>query len=278
MRYVYLTMILLSPLFIFSASAGQSDPNNPSAEPNSINDYFPREIVTGPKAWALACCALLIEYNQGWHDTLAIQPQNPSTIQSQKDGLKKWWEIKNRADLLENLKWLESGGHRANFEKLGRWLHTIPFSGYFKMLEETTDKERLYELQIAYEYYPRLGKKSIIGWDFARAIYLCRAGYECGYISENEAWSRIIRYARYLQQTFDSWEDLGKNYIIGRKFWSYGHTLKTGQEFDDSFIVLTETPSSPWNTLPWNMNLSSDPNIAADKNKFSADPNTRDKS
>jgi hypothetical protein len=261
MKSACTAIILLSPLSMFTIFAEQNaapaDPNTSIAESNKMceTDYFPRNIVTGPKAWAVACCALLVEYNRGWHDILPTQPIKPSSVQSLKRSLDKWWGINNKADLMRNLYLLEIGGHRAHFQKLGRQLQNLNADEFSQLLQKTKDQEHLNELCIAREYYPKFGKKSLVGWDFERAIYLCRAGYECGYISENEAWYRIMNYAQYLQQTFDSWEDLGRNYIIGRKFWSYKYTLDSGQYFDDTFILLTEAPSSPWNTLDWNMDL-----------------------
>jgi hypothetical protein len=261
MKLAFLIIIVLSSLVTFPIFAGQSaaaaDSNVPAAEPNNASekDFFPRKIITGPKAWAVACCALLVEYNNGWHDTLATELPTPSSVQSHKDSLKEWWGIESKADLLESLNWLESGGHRELFERLGWQIHNRSFLSFFLTYLTTTNKETRNKLRMAYQYYDVVGKKSLIGWDLERAIYLCRVGYECGYISEDEAWEHIMNYARYLQQTFDSWEDLGRNYIIGRNFWSYEETLKSGEGIDDAFMVLIEMPSSPWNTLPWNMNL-----------------------
>ena len=264
MKLALLAIIASSSLVLFPAFGGQSpapaDSNVPAAEPNNTSekDFFPRKIVTGPKAWAVACSAVLVENNHGWHDTLATELPSPLSIQSQKKLLKDWWGIESKADLLESLDRLESGGHRKLFERIGWQVHNRSFLSFFLSYQITADKEASNKLLMAYCYYPAVGEKSLIGWDFARAIYLCRVSYECGYISEDEAWEHIMSYAVYLQQTFDSWEDLGKNYIIGRKFWSYGETLKSGEDIDDAFMVLTEMTSSPWNTLPWNMNLGQD--------------------
>ena len=79
------------------------------------------------------------------------------------------------------------------------------------------------------------------------------------YLGEEEAWERIMPVARMLQKTFDSWEDLGRNYIIGRQFWSYEETQKNGYVFVDAYQRLLDMPSSPWNKYPWNMNMSYSP-------------------
>jgi hypothetical protein len=250
-------LLFLPVLCVFAGKAQPLADNLTVSQPNlSEKDYFPHKVVTGPKAWGVACSALLVEYNWGWHDSLTTRPR--ALVGQLKETLKESWDIENNADLMRNLYWLESRGHRASFQKLGREIQKLSFDEFAKMLKNTTDKDRFNELQVAREYYPKLGKKSLVGWDFARAIFLCRTGYECGYISENEAWYRIMNYAQYLQQTFDSWEDLGRNYIIGRKFWSYQRTQASGGDFEDAFKILTETPSSPWKKLDWNMDLLND--------------------
>jgi hypothetical protein len=77
-----------------------------------------------------------------------------------------------------------------------------------------------------------------------------------GYLTEDEAWDRIMPAAALLQKTFDSWKDFGENYLIGRQFWSYEQTKKEGQVFRDIYRKLLANSSSPWNRNPWDMELS----------------------
>ena len=62
--------------------------------------------------------------------------------------------------------------------------------------------------------------------------------------------------ARFIQNKFDSWEDLGQNYLIGRQYWSHEDTKLWGYQFEDAYLRLFDMPSSPWNKLPWNMDLT----------------------
>jgi len=117
-------------------------------------------------------------------------------------------------------------------------------------------KAILEEIKIAKRYYKELGEKSLLGWDYSRYICLCRWGYMVGYISEDEAWEKIMPVAKMLQKKFDSWEYLGRNYLIGRQFWSYKHTKESGYLFDDAYFRLLDMPSSPWNKYPWDMDLT----------------------
>jgi hypothetical protein len=75
--------------------------------------------------------------------------------------------------------------------------------------------------------------------------------------------------AQKLQNTFDSWEDIGCNYLIGRQYWSYKESMEDGNRCEDAVQRLVDIPSSPWNKYPWKMDLglSKDVNDANQINK-----------
>ncbi len=75
-------------------------------------------------------------------------------------------------------------------------------------------------------------------------------------------------FAQMLQNKFDSWEDLGRNYLIGRQFWSYEKTKEEGHLFEDAYQRLLDMKSSPWNKYPWDMDLT-DTKEVGDANKVS---------
>ena len=58
-----------------------------------------------------------------------------------------------------------------------------------------------------------------------------------------------------IQSTFSSWQDLGENYLIGREFWSYAKTLENGNLMWAAYDRLLANPESPWNRIPWDLNL-----------------------
>ena len=61
-----------------------------------------------------------------------------------------------------------------------------------------------------------------------------------------------------MQEKFDSWEDLGRNYLIGRQYWSFEATQKDGWMYEDAVQRLLDMQSSPWNRYPWKMALKED--------------------
>jgi hypothetical protein len=229
------------------------------------------KVVSGPKGWALGCCAVLMERNYSRHDTLEVKPINESVVHSIRGLLDEWWGIRNKKDLLESLQSLETRGHRSSFDRTAAQIVALSDEQYKAITEPVKDdKEKLQELEVARKYAARLAGKSILGWDYARYIAVCRWGYTVGLFSEEEAWDKIMPIAKKLQGRFTSWEDLGCNYLIGRQFWSYKETIKNGALYEDAYQRLTDMPSSPWNKYPWNMNLDSDEDAndanEADKN------------
>ncbi len=209
------------------------------------------------KGWALGCGAVLIEYGHERHDMLSGGIVSEKDVEELRESTRQWWDVDDRDSLLETLQSLEKGGHAKKFERIGRYVDGLGEEKFKKLLDESkNDPDKLQEITIAKKYYRQLGQKSLRGWDLSRYICLCKWGYVLGYISEEEAWQKIIPVAKLLQSKFDSWEDLGQNYIIGRQFWSYEQTQKDGWMTEDAFHRLLDEQSSPWNRYPWNMDLT----------------------
>src|SRR5947208_742465 len=120
------------------------------------------------KQWALATTAIRTSQNGDRHDILGGQEKTAASVLSAKELLHGWWSVDSREDLFRALDSLAREGHRARFEK------------------------------DAAAHYPKLGKKSLLGWDYARYIALCRWGFLVGYLSEQEAWDKIMPVARLL--------------------------------------------------------------------------------
>jgi hypothetical protein len=214
----------------------------------------PKEIVVEPgtpKAWALLACSVLFERNGYRHDTLGAGPATKENVVKVRKLLDEWWEVKSAKDLASTLTWLDKEGHRADFEKFGRQLGKLSARELEKKLDAAKDDDDRASMKFAAENWPRTGKKSILGWDLGRYVGLCRWGYAAGYLTEDEAWQRIMPVAERLQKTFTSWEDLAENFCLGREFWKPGDnedTLKASEK-------LSKDEKSPWKTTPWALDL-----------------------
>jgi hypothetical protein len=209
-----------------------------------------------PQAWALATTAIPYELSGYRHDLLGGAVALPDSAASARQALSQWWGVSNRDQLLEMLSWLQFEGHRTDFENLGLQVDAMN-ADQFKAKEAALlgDPEQLHSLEVVRQYHRTLGQPGILAWDLIRYIALCRSGYLSGYMSQTEAWGRIMPAARRLQETFGSWEALEKDYMIGREFWSLEQTEINGARYRSVFDRFVEDPNSPWNTNPWPMEL-----------------------
>ncbi len=213
---------------------------------------------------------MLASRNHMRFDSLAGCEINKFTIKSWKNLLQNAWDVNSRESLIEELEWLSKEGHSANFDELAeiiKYIERVPGPTQFRLVYEeaikSSEKFRAKAAVVA-KYAEFLDEKSLNGWDATRYICLCRWGFICGYLTEDETWEKIMSAARFLQRTFDSWEDLGTNYIIGREFWS----PKNDERYlvNDTYMRLLEMPASPWKELPWNLPLGEDTDEDNDKN------------
>ncbi|MCK9555757.1 DUF1266 domain-containing protein [bacterium] len=232
-------------------------PALPQEESSHTEVVFEQKPVSGAKAWALAASAVLTEVNGRSHVLLGTRKATEKNIEKQRKAIDEWWDIKTKKDLIGSLRWIKEGGHRKGFEKMGAYISSLNFAQYNQLLaQEGTNPESKNKINIVSKYYKKLGDKSLLGWDYSRYISLCRWGYLTGLLSEEETWQLIMPVVRMLQKRFDSWKDLGENYLIGRQYWSYSQTQKNGDEYEEAYQKLLNDPRSPWNTLPWDMNLN----------------------
>jgi hypothetical protein len=151
---------------------------------------------------------------------------------------------------------LDEEGHRQAFAVVGERVSRLSAEEFQATLAAPGMNGNLaHSLLVARDNYEKLGHRSLIGWDYSRYISLCRWGYLVGSLTEEEAWQRVMHAAQIIQGTFASWRELGENYLIGRDFWSYEATRRDGQIMRATCQELLRKPQSPWNQIPWNLDL-----------------------
>jgi hypothetical protein len=249
-------LVLVLGGFASSTSNSRTETGNRTYEKTPARTNNTQSEIALQHAWALGCAAVLTERNCDPHNMLGTSYKSPKSIEDHRSFLVDTWDIKNRDNLLESLLWIDNGGNRKEFKRWGEKVQSLRNEEYDKLLtEHQGDDKTLNRIKVAAAYYTALGDKSLLGWDYSRYICLCRWGYMAEYLSEEEAWQKIMPVAKLLQNTFDSWQDLGQNYLIGRLFWSYEETKQGGYNYEDAYMRLLDMPSSPWNRLPWDMDL-----------------------
>jgi hypothetical protein len=119
-----------------------------------------------PQAWALATSAMLAERNHERHDLLGGRTTTGENVTIVKKILSEWWGVENREDLLKVLQWLEYGGHRADFERLGAYLVSLDEQQLAELLAKVKqDAQARHQVEIVRKHYAKLGRKSLLGWD-----------------------------------------------------------------------------------------------------------------
>jgi len=259
-------IIILAVTLFAAGCTKQATPEARSNQDSPITSNSYGLPTDDQKLWALATCAVLTESNQGRHDLLGGCEHTPENAELEQRSLAKWWGITNRASFLAILDWIEKGGHRQQFERTaGRLSLATPEQIAKIRTQVSSDPETSNAVEIAMEYKDEFGAKSITAWDFDRYIALCGFAYIAGYISEDEAWQKIMPAARLLQKTFASWKELGKNHVVGREYWSLEETQRKGAVTRQCYEKLLVDPSSPWVRLKWDMDLTPSSEAKAQK-------------
>ena len=122
-------------------------------------------------------------------------------------------------------------------------------------LEEYTNniKESLDELAdysfMKLKQLDDLLSKNIIAWDMGRLVLVTRCCYECGYLNEVEAWKFLDQAYQISIDPYDSWQEFGAGYALGRAMWSGNNLTLTG--ILEITKGLLEDENSPWRQYPF---------------------------
>jgi Protein of unknown function (DUF1266) len=216
----------------------------------------PLTLTRAQMSWGLAASALLTEHNRGRHDTLSGIAATAQSASDQRGILARWWDVTDRDSLLGVLASLDARGHRQEFADLGEKVVQLSTEDFEALLSNPDlSRDGAQRVSAARKYFRQLGARSLVGWDYARYVSLCRWGYTAGYLNEGEAWQGIMHAAGILRRTFGSWRELGENYLIGREFWSPEETRRVGDDYRAAFEQLLSDPASPWNRIPWSLEI-----------------------
>ncbi|HEX2734310.1 MAG TPA: DUF1266 domain-containing protein [Polyangiaceae bacterium] len=59
------------------------------------------------------------------------------------------------------------------------------------------------------------GTGGTVGYDLYRAVFMARAGFGAGMLSEAESWDAAFKVIRKLQSTYPSWNEYGRDFLAG---------------------------------------------------------------
>jgi hypothetical protein len=211
---------------------------------------------------ALAFGAILDSQNGEAHSRLVRQADPAERLKREADTkelIASSWGIHNRDELLDTLAKLQSGkfGQRGGFWEIRQRLLEGRMENYLRVITALSSEN--YDGASAFIVATHLGPihrnaLPITAWDFGRYINVCRWGVECEWITEQEAWDRILPAARLLQASYSSWEEFAADYLLGRNFWN-PQTAADNDTIRYTVALLRLPPSGLWSTIDWNESL-----------------------
>lgn len=225
--------------------------------------------LTKGQQWGLACSAILFMHNQRDFSTLAGQPlTGESTAQAKVFLSSNGWAISDREKFLRQYDRLLREGFREDYEAQKCAIENLrkeELIEYKQKLAKEQSTVQLDRLKVVEEVKDELKPLGILGFDLSRAVNICRMSYAADIIEEDEAWARILYVSQLIQKRYPSWNEFGKNYLYGRRYWSKKETENTGKDFELVYDCLTNFPNSIYKQCPWDTPLRQEFNDAVQR-------------
>jgi hypothetical protein len=186
------------------------------------------------------------------------------------DTIKNQWDVYDHDSAIHTLDWLKNEGHRDIYIAVKQITETTEWylaedsirTGLPLMINIDTSDEEAAEgvMRRALSFYDnmkqiiRINKNSdegplsypetISSWDYGRLVNMSCWSYECGYITEDEAWSYINFALEQVKKDYRSWSEYAETYLFGRKVWNIDDELYDSME--EIVHLLLNADNSPW--------------------------------
>ena len=206
--------------------------------------------------WINATHAVITNLN-GWDYTLFGGMEATEANQEMMiPFLDEWWGVTDHDSAKENIDWLLTEGHRADFVE---FMQILDEDGWADYSEEATaamlgaileDEDAGQFLAHSYADYLTYGAGAIDGWDYARALSLLGWYYIAGFYTESEALDKALEIAQELQGKFSSWDELTESYMRGYEYWSEDSADPRREVYQE----LKELDDGPYQ-IPWDLTL-----------------------
>ena len=206
-----------------------------------------------------------------------------------REKLEENYGITDEASFGETLRWFLHQGHRMDFEYGVKPLlagQSIDFpedmteSAKAEVLDEMSDYvAHLHECTEELKDVHFIAKPEdflsadIFAWDFGRCIVVVRSAYDCGFVSEEDAWEIIEVIGRAAGKHYVSWKDLAAGYLIGRAMWAGSDMMLMG--LISIAEGLLEDEDSPWAKIPFRINEDEDDELDEEADNDEVDPSAR---
>ncbi|TVY02062.1 DUF1266 domain-containing protein [Cohnella terricola] len=156
------------------------------------------------------------------------------------------WEIDDSEKLKEKLDWFFQTGHRKEFRDSSMLLSGLSISERTAFIQSLPDGDpRTAKLIVSNHYFTRLPGEGIAAYDHSWCVYACCAGYELGYLTEEDKWRMVAVCVREARIAYSSWKDYAIGYAAGADFTESSSSLEYVNKNQDYLIKLLIAPDSP---------------------------------
>lgn len=205
---------------------------------------------------ALDLSVVLSVQNETRYDELVpLHPGMTETDPEEWKGpfLKSSWNIDSRESYLSTFDDMVAEGHSKSYRDDMQLIDRNPEASILQLAlysnYSSYQCDRLFYVKNTREW---LGERSLRAWDLARMIMVTRWAYATGYITEDEAWERILPIAKILYEIYGSREDFLVSYIGGRGFWGAENPWKYMSEaletIGEEFALTDSRQHLPWDS------------------------------
>ena len=177
----------------------------------------PEVFTAGPHERLLAICAPYSLCRRDPWDRLTC-----SDLEGTRTMLSLDWGVRSRADLLSQVHWLITSGHRTSFDaERARWVDTSLAEAERHELRESAESssdsaETLWRLERMLNNDRDIRNVDFSAWDLVRAGMLTRCGFALGWLTEDETWDTLAILDQGLRERYRSWTQVSESFRLAR--------------------------------------------------------------
>lgn len=180
--------------------------------------------------------------------------------------LRKDWDIEDEDSFEQTVEWLFEEGHRREFHELIDKVSALSeeeteayraeiAEGLYGLDTEAEQEEELNRVEMIRSNEEGIRYASFIAWDFLRLLDLYRLGFLAGFMEGKEAQGRMMAACQVLQSRYDSWDEMGRQFLLARRFWSVVEMRRDESAWERAYQRLCHQEDSLWKRVPWQQAL-----------------------
>jgi hypothetical protein len=223
-------------------------------------------VTLGTKDFLFAMTAVLDSVNGGSAFQTAKMAEDSGIDAGQiatgaKNSLSGSWGVEDKASLEETKEWLLTEGHNLDAMELLSQEYGISTEVSREELEEKTNgDDNQNSLLAAYDARAAFGEAGIKAWDLSRVGTIMGFGYAAGYCTYEEALDGMLEAAQIAKESFGSWDEFNKSYLLGYAYWSEESLEDPESSASERASIIKELEAQangPF-SVDWSMELKKD--------------------